>query len=49
MLTQSKDMAEKQNPSRTWYISLTIICNSNMSSRTLNPDGPSPVNGQGIR
>ena len=23
MLTQSKDVAEKQNPSRTWYISLT--------------------------
>ena len=25
MLTQSKDMAEKQNPSRTWYISLTLL------------------------
>ena len=23
MLTRSKDMTEKQNPSRTWYISLT--------------------------
>ena len=27
MLTQSKDMAEKQNPSRTSYISLTISFN----------------------
>ena len=24
MLTQSKDMAEKGNPSLTWYISLTL-------------------------
>ena len=27
MLTQSKDMAEKQNSSRTWYISLKLSKN----------------------
>ena len=31
MLTQSKDMVEKQNPSRTWYISL--IFKPKMSAR----------------